>query len=60
MKKIVADEEKLRTYLDFMYNADNIGKCSICPEKKRNYDKSEQLPCGQYQCWVSVHLANKR
>lgn len=40
--------------LDFLTDKRNIERCSDCP-----YDMGctgyNQLPCGQYHCWVVVH-----
>ena len=39
-------------YTEFMYNKKNIHNCERCPENNKDKDK---LPCGQYNCWVSIH-----
>lgn len=48
-------------YKDFMYNPDNVCNCEECSENKdprtsclrSSFDRT--YPCGQQQCWVSVH-----
>ena len=50
----MSHEEYLRFYRGFMENPDNIHKCHKCPE---NYGYDGELPCGQQNCWVSIHCA---
>lgn len=50
-------QEKIDSYIEWMYNPDNEFKCRECPEN-RGFDKGPNLNryrCGQYRCWVSVH-----
>lgn len=42
---------------EFMYNQNNQFKCKGCPENKGyNMSNPDQHPCGQYRCWVTVHI----
>ena len=46
--------------LNFLYNADNIGNCEECPYND-GYERGAAYivgPCGQQNCWVSVHVNN--
>ena len=45
--------DKAEQYREFMFNPDNIHNCSECPERGNNCGNG--LPCGQQNCWVSVH-----
>lgn len=49
-------------YIEFMYNPNNIRNCANCPENNgcASSDCERKLPCGQYNCWVSVHLREER
>lgn len=44
-------------YRKFMYDPQNVMACDKCPE---NLDMSPwpgfRKPCGQFHCWVSLHL----
>ena len=44
-------------YKTFMYDENNVRKCDGCPENKgmASDASGNRLPCGQYNCWVSVH-----
>lgn len=44
--------DRVEAYKDFMYNPDNVRNCSECPE---NIGDTNNLPCGQQNCWVSCH-----
>ena len=45
-------------YMDFMYNRENIGSCEGCPENRGDDGhEANGHPCGQQNCWVSVHCA---
>jgi hypothetical protein len=48
-------EEYRRQYIEFMYCKDNSHKCSRCPENSGYEVGRDQLPCGQYHCWVFAH-----
>ena len=49
------DEQEMEYYISFMYNRNNEMNCEECPEN-RHFDKWQgQLPCGQQNCWVTVH-----
>ena len=37
-------------YLEFMYNPENVGNCSECPENTGASDWQGQKPCGQQNC----------
>lgn len=39
-------------YREFMFNEHNEFLCSCCPENK---GYSNPLPCGQQNCWVTIH-----
>lgn len=43
-----------KEYMEFMYNRDNAHKCDKCPEKGP-WGNGTNNPCGQPQCWVTVH-----
>lgn len=45
---------KVQAYKDFMYNPENSGCCSECPENIEMRHESGN-PCGQYRCWVDAH-----
>jgi hypothetical protein len=51
-------ESEIKEYKAFMYNKKNIRKCDSCPEN-RQMKGLNQLPCGQYRCWVSCHCKKK-
>ena len=40
-------------YICFMCNPDNSYNCNECPERESGC--SDELPCGQQNCWVDVH-----
>lgn len=42
-------------YIEFMYNPKNQKNCDECPENS-NFKGVNQLPCGQYHCWVTCHV----
>lgn len=50
MRKYNTDRE----VLNFLYNSDNIENCDTCPYDM-NCKGVNQLPCGQYHCWVALH-----
>lgn len=45
-------------YLDFMFNVDNVMNCENCPENRQCSSWGGNLPCGQQNCWISVHCDN--
>lgn len=45
----------IKAYVDFMYNRDNEHNCSECPENEGFDSWGGRLPCGQQNCWVTVH-----
>lgn len=51
------DKIEINNYKAFMYDKNNIHKCSGCPENKEmsNDASGNRLPCGQYNCWVAIH-----
>ena len=54
------NENERKAYLDFMYNPGNIGKCKACPENRgEDGHEANGHPCGQQNCWVAVHCADK-
>ena len=51
-------EFTVQEVLNFLYNADNIGRCDECPYND-GYERGAAYivgPCGQQNCWVSVHV----
>ena len=42
-------------YIAFMCNKENIHNCEECPENREFGNQNDQLPCGQYNCWVTCH-----
>ena len=48
----MTDEE----YMDFMINPDNSHNCQSCPENKGMDGWQDRNPCGQWRCWVDVHV----
>ena len=53
MKEIYTTADIIR----FLYNADNIGNCEECPYNDGHERGAAYIvgPCGQQNCWVSVH-----
>jgi hypothetical protein len=51
--------EDVRKYMDFMRDPGNVRKCSMCPEN-RNEPYRRNLPCGQQNCWVRLHVEAAR
>lgn len=47
-------EQAREKYLAFMLDAKNIKNCKNCPENEERKGVN-QLPCGQYNCWVRLH-----
>jgi len=43
-------------YVKFMTNPGNVGRCENCPKNRHFDDWQDRKPCGQYNCWVSVHI----
>lgn len=51
-------EKELKEYKDFMVNPCNSHKCDACPANEQRIHTTERvLPCGQYHCWVDVHIS---
>ena len=49
-------KEERQAYLNFMYDPDNVRNCDECPENNGIVNwQGENLPCGQFHCWVAVH-----
>ena len=44
---------------EYLYNPENIKRCVGCPENI-GCTGINQLPCGQYHCWVALHCKNKK
>lgn len=42
-------------YKEFMYNIDNMNKCTECPHGDDGYSGPGISLCGQYHCWVLAH-----
>ena len=45
----------INAYVDFVYNRDNEHNCSECPENEGFDSWGGNLPCGQQNCWVTIH-----
>lgn len=45
-----------KSYKDFMFDSNNICNCTSCPENQ-NFSAwpGRRLPCGQFNCWVSLY-----
>ena len=56
MPTTAMSKEEIKKYKDFMYNPNNEGNCSECPE---NEGYEGKLPCGQQNCWVTCHCQSK-
>lgn len=44
------DVKKIRS---FVFNPDNVGKCSECPYNDGTFPHADR-PCGQQNCWVAI------
>lgn len=55
MKKTKMKEEHPNNYVDFMLNPENANKCDDCPENIGSDSWQGKLPCGQQNCWVTLH-----
>ena len=40
---------------EFLYNKDNVCNCNECPYNEGFDNWEGKLPCGQQNCWVTVH-----
>lgn len=41
---------------EFVSNPENVCNCDICPQNEGFSSwPGNQLPCGQFRCWVSLH-----
>lgn len=51
-------KEIKKEYLEFMLNSKNVENCKYCPENKgiNNSCSCYNYPCGQQNCWVTIHL----
>lgn len=47
----------VKDYRHFMCQKENEFNCSFCPE---NNGMSSRYPCGQQNCWITVHLDRAR
>lgn len=56
MKNDTDRNQRDREYIAFMCNPDNEYKCKDCPERMEHHTNCETLPCGQYHCWVTLHI----
>lgn len=45
-------------YMSFMYDRKNEYNCDACPENHGASDWGGNKPCGQQNCWVTVHCDN--
>lgn len=41
-------------YVDWITNPENEYNCDRC---KHNVDSTNNLPCGQQNCWVTFHIS---
>lgn len=48
-------EKEVEAYKAFMYDKGNVHNCANCPENRMENRSNNQLPCGQYHCWVELH-----
>ncbi len=57
MKKEWTDDEVIK----FLMDEANRGKCKDCPYNVGQDSGADhnQLPCGQYNCWVTVHTGKR-
>ena len=42
-------------YVEFMFDRSNEMQCDRCPENSGCSNWQYRLPCGQQNCWVTVH-----
>lgn len=55
----IKDGEKYsKEYSKFMYNKKNRCNCKECPSNRGVNSWNDQLPCGQYNCWVTCHTSH--
>lgn len=47
--------EYVNNYVSFMLNPENANKCVCCPENIGSSSLQGNLPCGQQNCWVTLH-----
>lgn len=46
-------------YCKFMYDEKNEFNCDCCPENRDMESGSSRVhPCGQQNCWVTIHCAS--
>lgn len=48
--------EKEIAYISFMCCEDNEFNCDECPENIGRPVRQGEYPCGQQNCWVTIHL----
>ena len=50
-------QNEIKKYIDFMNNECNVMNCKSCPANEGMADNDRlRLPCGQYHCWVKLHI----
>lgn len=49
------ENEYANSYVSFMLNPENAKKCDDCPENIGSSSWQGNLPCGQQNCWVTLH-----
>ena len=56
--KMTKEQKRIKDYTKFMYNPENIGNCTECPENRDIEQGGSYIcgPCGQQNCWVRVHI----
>ena len=54
-KHTASKAEFEKAYLEFMYSKENAYNCKNCPMNDEFDDWQNQLPCGQWSCWVTSH-----
>lgn len=63
LRRVVMDEsavsadEQEQSYIRWMYDPDNEGRCESCPENHGFDSWGGNLPCGQQNCWVTCHCS---
>lgn len=56
--KIASAEEFAKATSKFYYDISNRFNCENCPYGLEPYGSRNDRPCGQQNCWVSVHCGH--
>lgn len=51
-----SDNDRIAAWL---YDAKNEYNCNECPYE-REHSSQGTLPCGEYNCWVTLHVAHAK